>query len=90
MYREEKTFTLRFTLEATFPDGYDGEKDGMEWLREWETRMKPRMLKQVFESLREHGAWRSHVRNRGIAASDEIEVVVSRDMSQPHPFSIRP
>lgn len=90
MYREEKTFMLRFSLEAIFPDDYSGEEDALEWLREWEAHMKPRILKQVFESLREHAAWRCHVRNRGSAASDEIEVVVSKDMSRPQPFSIRP
>lgn len=88
MYREEKTFMLRFSLEAIFPDNYSGEEDSMEWLREWEARMKPRMLKQVFESLREYEAWRCHVRNRGVAASEEIEVVVSRDLSHPRPFRI--
>ena len=27
MYQEEKTFTLRFSLEASFPDDYEGEED---------------------------------------------------------------
>ncbi len=90
MYREEKTFMLRFSLEATFPDDYSGEEDSMQWLREWEVRIKPRILKQVFEALRENGAWRCHVRNRGVSVSDEIEVVVSRDLSRPRPFSIQP
>jgi hypothetical protein len=29
MYQEEQTFQLRFSLEAKFPDEYDGEDDEM-------------------------------------------------------------
>ena len=89
MYQEEKTFVLRFSLEASFPDDYDGEDDHQAWVQEWESQIKPGMLKQVFESLRRHPAWTSHVRNRGRASTDEIEIVLARDFSQPDPFSVR-
>ncbi len=51
---------------------------------------KPVMLKQVFEALRKHPAWTSHVRNRGLTSTDEIEIVLARDFSKPVPFSLRP
>jgi hypothetical protein len=89
MYQEEKTFVLRFSLEASFPDDYEGEDDHMAWHQEWESEIKPAMLKQVFESLRRHPAWTSHVRNRGRASTDEIEIVLSRDFSKPAPFSLK-
>jgi len=89
MYQEEKTFVLRFSLEASFPDEYDGEDDHMVWVQEWESTIKPDLLKQVFEALRRHPAWRSHVRNRGRASTDEIEIVLARDFSKPAPFSLR-
>jgi hypothetical protein len=41
MYHEEKTFRLRVTLEASFPDDYDGEEDESNWIREWESRINP-------------------------------------------------
>ena len=88
MYQEEKTFTLRFSLEASFPDEYEGDDDHHAWLREWESLIKPHMLKQIFESLRQHPAWTSHVRNRGISSTDEIEIVLARDFSKPIPFSL--
>ena len=47
------------------------------------------MLKQVFEALRRHPSWTSHVRNRGLSSADEIEVVLARDFSKPAPFSLR-
>ena len=45
MYREERTFTLRFSLEAAFPDDYEGDEDHHTWTREWEAKMKPELLK---------------------------------------------
>ena len=63
MYQEEKTFTLRFSLEASFPDDYEGEEDNQAWVNEWEARIKPDLLKVLFESLRQHRAWQAHVRN---------------------------
>jgi hypothetical protein len=88
MYQEEKTFTLRFTLEASFPEDYEEDEDHLAWVLDWESRIKPQVLKQVFESLRQHPAWTSHIRNRGISPSDEIEIVVSRDFSKPVPFTL--
>ena len=88
MYQEEKSFTLKFSLETTFPDDYEGEEDSLAWTREWETHMKPHVLKQVFESLRQHPGWSAHIRNRGVAPTDEIEVVITRDFSKPVPFTL--
>jgi hypothetical protein len=89
MYQEEKTFVLRFNLEASFPDDYEGEADHMAWVQEWESDIKPGLLKHVFEHLRRHPAWTSHVRNRGRASTDEIEIVLGRDFSKPTPVSVR-
>lgn len=57
MYQEEKTFTFRFSLEASFSDDYEGEEDNQVWAQEWETRIKPDLLKALFESLRRHRSW---------------------------------
>jgi hypothetical protein len=89
MYQEEQTFMLRFSLEASFPEDYDGDDDHLAWMREWESEIKPEMLKQVFETLRRHPAWTSRVRNRGIPSTDEIEIVVTRDFSKPAPVFLK-
>ncbi len=86
MYQEEKTFCLRVTLEASFPDDYDGEEDESNWIREWEVRMKPQLIKSVFDTLRQQSGWSSHVRNRGVSPTDEIEIVLSKDFSAPVPL----
>jgi hypothetical protein len=88
MYQEEKTFTLRFSLEASFQEDYEGEDDHLAWVHEWESRIKPQVLKQVFESLRQQPGWTSHIRNRGVSPADEIEIVLERDFSKPIPFTL--
>jgi hypothetical protein len=88
MYQEEKTFTFRFSLEASFPDEYEGDEENQAWVREWEAKIKPDLLKVLFESLRQHKAWKAHVRNRGVSPADEIEIVLARDFSKPQGFSL--
>ena len=55
MYQEEHTFSLRFTIEASFPDDYAGEEDSKVWVQDWEARIKPQMIRSVFASLRQRG-----------------------------------
>ncbi len=74
--REEKAFTLRFTLEAEFPDDYEGDEDEYKWVKEWEQDLKPALLKLIFDSLRKHSSWKAHVRNRGASPLDEIEIAL--------------
>ena len=81
MFEEEKTFTLRFTLVAGFPEDYDGDDDGYAWLHDWETRVKPELLKTVMAALRAHPSWSVHVRNRGMAATDEVEIALKKTFS---------
>ena len=79
MFQEEKTFNLRFALEATFPDDYDGDQDGQMWVKEWEQRLKPELVKLVFDHLRQHPTWKVHIRNRGASPQDEIEIAMVRN-----------
>lgn len=79
MFTEDKTFTLRFSLEAAFPETYDGEDDQYQWLREWDGAMKGDVLKAVFSALRRHPGWNTRVRNRGMSEQDEIEIAMSKD-----------
>ena len=88
MYQEEKTFTLRFSLEASFPDDYEGDEENQAWVREWETRIKPDLVKALFESLRQHRSWQTYVRNSGKSPDDEIEIVLARDFSKPQGFNL--
>lgn len=82
MFREEKGFVLRFSLEARFPDHYEGEEDDYAWLGRWESEIKPEVLKSIFSLLRRHRDLKAYVRNRGISAEDEIEIVIEKDLSK--------
>lgn len=90
MYQEEKSFLLSFNLEASFPDDYEGQDDEYAWLQDWNARVKPELLKVIFESLRRHPSWNAHIRNRGKSTHDEIEIVLSKDFtgnsSKPNPL----
>ena len=82
MYQEDKAFNLRFHLEANFPESYEGDEDNFGWLHDWETRVKPDLLKVVFSELRKYPSWSAHVRNRGMAATDEVEIALVRFMPE--------
>ena len=81
MYQEEQTFTLRFSLEARFPEDYEGEEDEMEWVKDWESRVKPDIIKGIFNTLKYHPAWTARFRNRGMAPGQEIEIVMEKNVS---------
>ncbi|MEW6681495.1 MAG: hypothetical protein AB1451_01020 [Nitrospirota bacterium] len=78
-FKEEKTFTLRVSLEAAFPEDYDGDDDQYQWLREWDGAIKGEVLRAVFAALRRYPGWTARVRNRGMSEQDEIEIVLSKD-----------
>jgi hypothetical protein len=79
LFTEEKAFTLRVSLEATFPEDYDGDDDQYQWLREWDGAIKGEVLRAVFAALRRYPGWTARVRNRGMTEQDEIEIVLSKD-----------
>lgn len=83
MIREEKDFRFRFSLEAQFPESYEGEADQYAWLQEWEKALKPELMKLVFDRLRRQPGWQVHIRNRGLSPQDEIEIAMVRDFSHP-------
>jgi hypothetical protein len=80
MQSDESTFLLRFSVRAVVPDALldDDDFDEREHLVEWEQRVKPAVVRAVFEALRAHLEWSAHVRNRGASVEDEIEIVVER------------
>jgi hypothetical protein len=85
METREKTFTLRFSLLANIPDELWGDEDFEEdaWLDQWETGIKPGLVRVIFAHLRCFPGWQVRVRNRGISPADEIEVVLERTLSAP-------
>ena len=81
MFQEEKTFHIRFNLEAKFPEDYDGDEDDYAWMRDWEIRVKPDLLKVIYNELRRYPSWSTHVRNRGMATTEEVEIALVKEFS---------
>lgn len=77
---DERTFMLRFSLSVEIaPAAWDDEDfEGDAWLGEWEAGIKPGLIREVFGYLRKFEGWTCHVRNRGVSATDEIEIVMTR------------
>ncbi|HEU4407417.1 MAG TPA: hypothetical protein VFS43_19280 [Polyangiaceae bacterium] len=76
-YREGKTFTIRIELEATFPDEYEGDDDGGEWLRRWSREVRPEVVRAVLAALAGGGPrYRVTPQSRGKSADDEVEIGV--------------
>src|SRR6185295_7409341 len=80
METRERTFNLRLSIVGEFDDAAaeDEALDGDRWLEEWEAAMKPGLIRAVFAYLRTFPAWHARVRNRGIAPTDEVEIVLTR------------
>lgn len=81
----ERTFLLRFSLSAEIPAQAweDEDFEGDEWLDEWETQIKPGVVRSVLTHLRNFAGWSCHIRNRGVSPIDEIEVVVNKSWDGP-------
>lgn len=80
----EHTFVLRFSLSAHIPPAVwdDEDFEGDEWLGEWEARIKPGLIREVFGYLRKFEGWTCHVRNRGVSPVDEVEIVLRKTVGQ--------
>jgi hypothetical protein len=77
----EHTFLLRFSLSAEIPtEAWEDEDfEGDEWFNEWETQIKPGLVRTMFSYLRTFERWNCHIRNRGVSPVDEIEIVMSKE-----------
>jgi hypothetical protein len=79
--KDEHTFHLRFSLSTQIPlESWDDEDfEGDEWLNEWEIKVKPGLVREVFTYLRQFEGWSCHIRNRGVSPIDEIEIVMRKE-----------
>lgn len=75
---EERDFTVRLDLRCEFPDGYEGERDGYAWVREFHERIVPRIVRAAVAVIRQHPGWRVRPGNRGRSLEDEVTLIVER------------
>jgi hypothetical protein len=77
-YVEQREFTLRFEVRCAFPEGYEGDADGYEWVKAF-----PAIASEIAQSaaviIRRHPGWSVRPGNRGRPGDEEITLVVSRE-----------
>lgn len=76
IHREEARFTVTIDLSAEFPDDYEGDDDGNEWLRRWSERVRPKLVRAIFEALRADPAFEAIPAPRGRAPDEHVEIDV--------------
>ncbi len=75
-YREEEAFTIRLDLAAEFGESYEGDDDGFAWLEEWKARVRPAVVRAVFDALRSDVRYDVVPVSRGASPDREIEISV--------------
>ncbi|MDP8998922.1 MAG: hypothetical protein M3O46_02300 [Myxococcota bacterium] len=76
VHHEEGGFVVRIELSADFEDDYAGDDDGYSWLEAWHARVRPRLVRAVFEQLRSEPGYVAVPVSRGKNPEDEIEIAV--------------
>jgi hypothetical protein len=76
VHREEGGFVVRIELSADFDEDYAGDADGYAWLEAWGERVRPRIVRAVFDELRAAPGFSAMPVSRGKSPDDEIEIAV--------------
>ena len=83
IHREERGFSIQLHLAAEFSEDYDGEEDGYAWFERFESVLKPRLVKAVFDALRSDPGWKVISAPRGVDPSVGVEISVERAVGSP-------
>jgi hypothetical protein len=76
VHREEGRFTIRIDLSAEFDEAYEGDDDGLAWLRRWQDEVRPRVARAVFDALRADGRFDAVPTSRGASPDENLEIDV--------------
>jgi hypothetical protein len=82
VHHEEAAFVVRLELSADFEEDYDGDDDGYAWLEAWHARVRPRLVRAVFEQLRAEPGFSAIAASRGKNPNDELEIAVRFEPEQ--------
>lgn len=77
-YREERALVIRLHLSASFDEAYEGDDDGYVWHREFDSEVRPELVRALVRVLAAHGKYRITPINRGLDAHEELELAVER------------
>jgi hypothetical protein len=74
MHREERVFSVIFTVSSEFDDDYQGDEDGFAWHARFEEELKPRLVAAIFDAVRADPSWDAIVAPRGRDPERAIEI----------------
>ena len=77
IHREEGHFTIRIELAAEFAEDYEGDDDGNAWLDRWKERVRPKVVRAVFEALRSDATFEAMPVSRGASPDENLEIAVT-------------
>ena len=77
MHTEEKEFTVRLEMRASFPDDYEGDADGRAWTADLPS-LQGAVLAAVVQTLQRHPGWKIRPGNRGRSSDDEVTLIVEK------------
>lgn len=76
-YVEEREFTLRFELRCEFPQGYEGDQDGYEWVKEFRA-LAAEIVRSSAALIGSRPGWTVRPTNRGRPSEEEVSLLVER------------
>lgn len=76
-YVEETEFTLRLVVRCAFPDDYQGEEDGYEWVQGFRPITQD-VVAQAMRVLAAKPGLTVRPGNRGRSTEDEVTLVIER------------
>lgn len=76
VHREEGALTIRLELSAEFGEDYEGDDDGNAWLERFRKDVQPRVVRAVFEALREGKRFDAIPVSRGRAPDENVDIEV--------------
>ena len=76
LHREDGRFTIHIDLAAEFDDAYEGDDDGLAWLRRWQEEVRPKLARAVFDVLRDGGRFDAIPASRGGSPDENLEIDV--------------
>ena len=76
VHREEGALTIRIELSAEFGEAYEGDDDGYAWLERFRGEVQPKVVRALFEALRQDKKFDVIPVSRGRSPDENVEVEV--------------
>lgn len=76
VYEENGTLTIHLELAAAFDESYEGDDDGYVWLQRFRSTVQPKIIRAVFDALRNEASIDAIPVSRGRAPDENVDIEV--------------